>query len=222
MRVAGRAVRIGVCLALVAGTAVVDLTATGLVASTAVASTAAAAPAAAARAPAAVPALLPPEPAGQPSDPIGRTSAPALTSSTGMTTYRGITIDQGTYVLWKKKANLVLLVRKGRVVRAMPTTDLDWKTPVGDYRVQRKDRRTWAWDQGRLWVLNYFVDYGPVRGHSGIAFHEVPVRGSDTYIQPLSSVGSPKYHSHGCARLRPADAKAIWDFTSVGTQVRVR
>ncbi len=149
--------------------------------------------------------------------PARKSAPPAATS------YHGYPIEPGTYVEWKKSANLVFLVRNGTVVRSMPTTDLDWKTPVGNYRVQVKIRHGGAYDQGHDWTLNYFVGYGTVPGHTGIAFHEVPVRGRNTFIQPLSTVGKDAtYQSHGCERLLPADALAVWNFTRIGTEVRVR
>ncbi len=137
-------------------------------------------------------------------------------------TYRGIRIEPGTYIMWKKSANTVLLVRDGRLVRAMPTSDLDWKTPVGTYHVTDKIRQDAAYDQGHWWTLNHFVVYGPIPGHTAIGFHEDPVRNGNVYIQPLHTIGSDAYHSHGCERLTPADAKAVWAFAKVGTEVRVR
>lgn len=135
-----------------------------------------------------------------------------------------MTIEPGTYVLWKKSRNLVVLVRDGVAIRTMPTTDLDWKTPVGDYRVLFKNRVATTVDGGVFYHLPYFVSYGPVPGHTNIGFHEVPVTPKGRHIQPPASVGedSSRYASHGCQRLRSTDAKAVWEFATVGTQVRVR
>ena len=151
-------------------------------------------------------------------------SSPTPTTAAQTAKALGVKIEPGTYILWKKKQNLVVLVRDGQAVRAMPTTDLDSKTPVGTYHVRWKNPRATAVDGGVFYYLDQYVEYGPVPGHTDIAFHQDPVTPKGRWIQPLSSVGSHsgKYASHGCERLRPADAAAVWKFAKVGTEVRVR
>lgn len=130
---------------------------------------------------------------------------------------------RGTYVLWIKAENHVYLVRSGRVVRVMATTGLPWKTPVGDYEVQYKERKAASFEDGVHWTLPYFITFHRRPGASGdIAFHQIPTDPRGAPAQTVASLGQPGLASHGCARLAPADARAVWDFTREGTQVRVR
>ncbi|WP_245306443.1 L,D-transpeptidase [Acidipropionibacterium timonense] len=130
---------------------------------------------------------------------------------------------RGTYVLWIKAENHVYLVRSGRVARVMATTGLPWKTPVGDYKVQYKERKAASFEDGVHWTLPYFIAFYRRPGASGdIAFHQIPTDPRGAPAQTVASLGQPGLASHGCARLAPADARAVWDFTREGTQVRVR
>ncbi len=150
----------------------------------------------------------------EPVDPVAPASA-----GTAYVTYQGIPIEPGTYILWKKSLNKVLFVRNGAVVRAMPATDLDWKTPVGNYRIRFKVPMGYSGQ----WRLQYFMGFYLRPGASYyIGFHMVPRTASGVWIQPLSTVGMPGYSSHGCVRLRPDDALAAWNFAPVGTVVKVR
>lgn len=129
----------------------------------------------------------------------------------------------GSYVLWLRAENHVYLVHKGIVTRVMPTTALSWKTPPGTYKVKYKVAESASLDGKRTWALPYFVAFWRRPGADGdIAFHEVPHDRHSRRAQPLDTVGENGRVSDGCARMRPADAKAIWAFTRVGTQVVVR
>lgn len=126
-------------------------------------------------------------------------------------------------MLWIKAENHVYLVRSGRVVRVMATTGLPWKTPVGDYEVQYKERKAASFEDGVHWTLPYFIAFHRRPGASGdIAFHQIPTDPRGAPAQTVASLGQAGLASHGCARLAPADARAVWDFTREGTQVRVR
>lgn len=153
-------------------------------------------------------------------------AAPAARASSADigASYHGVWLPPGTYLLWKKSKNLVLMVRHGKVIRAMPTTDLDWKTPVGDYHIWYKQSRTYSFDDvGRRVELDYFLPFVVGPGGGNIGFHMVPYYGSrGHWIQPLSTVGKDGYSSHGCLRLRPDDAYAVWLFAQPGTIVKVR
>lgn len=135
----------------------------------------------------------------------------------------GVTIEPGTYVLWKKSANEVFLVKDGAVQRAMPTTDLDWKTPVGDYRVYLRQRNTIGYDeQGRIVHLEYFVAYHKSPLGGDIGFHQMPYYSDGSLIEPMADLGMPGWSSEGCGRLSPSDALAVWDFAPIGMVVKVR
>lgn len=153
--------------------------------------------------------------------PSSRPTIPAASLKLGQPAPAG----GGSYVLWIKAENHVYLVRQGRIIRVMPTTALTWKTPPGNYKVTYKERNSASIDKGHTWVLPYFVAFWRRPTASGdIAFHEVPhdSRTTSRLAQPLNTVGEDGQVSDGCARMKPADAKAIWDFTRVGTHVVVR
>lgn len=129
----------------------------------------------------------------------------------------------GKYVLWIKAENHVYLVDKGVVTRVMVTTGLPWKTPAGTYKVKYKARNSSSLDEGHVWTLPYFVAFWRRPGADGdIAFHEVPHDAKGRLEQPVETLGFPGYQSDGCDRMAPVDARAIWDFTVVGTPVVVR
>lgn len=146
-------------------------------------------------------------------------SAPQASLARGQKSSAG----PGRYVLWIKAESHVYLVDKGVVTRVMVTTGLPWKTPAGNYKVKYKARNSSSLDEGHTWTLPYFVAFWRRPGADGdIAFHEVPHDSKGRLEQPLDTLGFPGYQSDGCDRMAPADAKAIWDFTEVGTPVVVR
>jgi hypothetical protein len=146
------------------------------------------------------------------------TTAPRFTTAAIVGSYNGILVEAGTYALWHKARSTVLLVRNGTVVRAMPTTDNDWTTVPGNYSVKAAPRT----GSSGQYLLPYFTLIGTIPGRTGIGFHSLPVTRSGQYIQPISTVGLPGYESHGCLRLRPADARALASFVRVGMPVKVR
>jgi hypothetical protein len=72
--------------------------------------------------------------------------------------------------------------------------------------------------------MTHFVafTYGKVSG-ARIAFHSVPTYRNGEFAQPLSTVGAltQRGDSEGCIRVLPDDAQAIWDWLSIGDEVRV-
>ena len=98
---------------------------------------------------------------------------------------------------------LVLLIDNNRVVRVMPPSTGASATPTttGTFAVYGKYERWWSVP---------FRMYLPwsVAFVGGIALHEYP----DVPVFPAS---------HGCVRLSAADARRVFDFSSVGMQVRV-
>jgi hypothetical protein len=98
---------------------------------------------------------------------------------------------------------VLLLIRGDRVVRAIhvssgaPATP----TPTGEFRVFRKERRSWsvAYSVSLPWA-SYFT--------GGVAFHGYP----EVPAYPAS---------HGCVRLPLADAPTVYSFARLGTPVRV-
>ena len=98
---------------------------------------------------------------------------------------------------------LALAIENNTVVRAIhvSTGAPGFGTPAGSYSVFRKEVRSWS-VPFKVWLpwASYFV--------GGIAFHEYP----DVPVAPAS---------HGCVRTPRYDARWLYDFTPIGTPVRV-
>ena len=97
---------------------------------------------------------------------------------------------------------LALLVDGGKVVRAVHiSSGAGGRTPVGSFRVYRKERYSWS-VPFEVWMpwASYFS--------GGFAMHEYPV--------------VPAYPaSHGCVRVNRYDAQVVYGFASYGTPVDV-
>ncbi len=97
---------------------------------------------------------------------------------------------------------VALLIENGRVVRTVHiSSGAGGKTPVGSFRVYRKERYSWS-VPFKVWLpwASYFT--------GGVAFHE------------FGSV--PTYAaSHGCIRVNHYDAQLLYAFATIGTPVRV-
>ena len=78
-------------------------------------------------------------------------------------------------------------------------------------------RSRWAVGIGDSGVMEYFVRF--TRGaNAAIGFHSIPTKDGEP-LQTRAQLGTPQ--SHGCIRQALPDAKALWDFAPVGTQVVV-
>jgi len=109
----------------------------------------------------------------------------------------------GTRVEVLLDRQVALLIRDGVVVRTLPVSSgaPGFGTPPGDYRVFRKEDRSWSVPY-KVWLpwASYFV--------GGIAFHESP----DVPAQPAS---------HGCVRTTSFDAEWLYRQIPNGTRVTV-
>ncbi|HEU4567490.1 MAG TPA: L,D-transpeptidase [Marmoricola sp.] len=85
----------------------------------------------------------------------------------------------------------------------------------GDYRVYSRSR--WAVGVDDSGVMQYFVRFAHGR-HAAIGFHSIPTKNGHP-LQTVAQLGTPQ--SHGCIRQRLADARRMWRFAPVGTEVRV-
>jgi hypothetical protein len=85
----------------------------------------------------------------------------------------------------------------------------------GTYAVYSRSR--WAVGIEESGVMQYFVRFahGP---HAAIGFHSIPTK-NGTPLQTEGQLGTPQ--SHGCIRQKLSDAKRMWDFAGVGTDVVV-
>jgi putative peptidoglycan binding protein/L,D-transpeptidase-like protein len=109
---------------------------------------------------------------------------------------RGLELDLGRQVL--------LLVSGGATVRAIhvSTAAPGYHTPVGSFRVYRRERFSWSYPYG-VWLPHalYFSE-----GHALHGYGSVP--------------SFPA--SHGCVRVPLDEAPAVYAFAPLGTPVRVR
>lgn len=85
----------------------------------------------------------------------------------------------------------------------------------GDYQVFSRSR--WAVGIDDSGVMQYFVRFAHGH-HAAIGFHSIPTKHGHA-LQTAAQLGTPQ--SHGCIRQRLADAKRMWRFAPVGTDVRV-
>ena len=100
------------------------------------------------------------------------------------------------------RRQLALLIEANRVVRTVHVSSgAGGKTPLGSFRVYRKERYSWS-VPFKVWLpwASYFT--------GGVAFHE------------FGSV--PTYAaSHGCIRVNHYDAATLFGFAETGTPVDV-
>lgn len=85
----------------------------------------------------------------------------------------------------------------------------------GDYHVYSGSR--WAVGVDDSGVMQYFVRFAHGR-HAAIGFHSIPTKHGHA-LQTVAQLGTPQ--SHGCIRQTLADARRMWRFAPVGTDVRV-
>ncbi len=86
----------------------------------------------------------------------------------------------------------------------------------GRYRVYSMSRDAVSFDSRE--TMNYMVRFASGE-RSAIGFHDIPARADGTLLQSRSDLGTPQ--SAGCIRQWISDAKALWEFSSVGTRVVV-
>lgn len=112
-------------------------------------------------------------------------------------------VRRGRRIEVYRSRGVALLVENGRLRRAIhvSTGAPGFETPLGSFRVYRKERNSWSVPY-RVWLpyASYF------RG--GIAFHESP----DVPARPAS---------HGCVRVPHPEAQGVYAFASIGTRVAV-
>ena len=113
------------------------------------------------------------------------------------------TVSRGRRIEIYRARGVALLIENGRLRRAIhvSTGKRGFETPIGTFRVFRKERNSWSVPY-RVWLpyASYF------RG--GIAFHgytDVPARPA----------------SHGCVRVPHPEAPGVYAFATIGTTVAV-
>ena len=124
---------------------------------------------------------------------------------------------EGRRVVFAKGAQRVWLVDPDGTVAAtyLVSGSVTDNLRPGTYDVYSRSR--WAVGVDDSGVMQYFVRFahGP---HAAIGFHSIPTK-HGTPLQSETLLGTPQ--SHGCIRQRLSDARLMWDFARVGTDVVV-
>jgi len=103
------------------------------------------------------------------------------------------------------------VVRRTYLVSGSVTDNLQ----PGTYSVYSRSLHAWGVDDSG--TMRYMVRFAH-GAHAAIGFHDIP-RLHGAYLQTRDQLGSPQ--SHGCIRQWRPDAKALWAFAPVGTEVDV-
>lgn len=85
---------------------------------------------------------------------------------------------------------------------------------VGHFEVYSKSRYAVSYDYAE--TMQYMVRFDPGNS-SPLGFHTIPVDGEGQPVQTLKQLGTPL--SAGCIRQADADARALWRFAPIGTEV---
>lgn len=147
------------------------------------------------------------------------------------------TADYTTYI--QKSTNLSLLNLEGdknitvdlsqqlmyinigdTTIRTFPVSTGSYKdpTPVGIYKIFLKQTVRVAGS-----VPHYIMPLYQEFKNGGYGIHALPSLANDKGVfwhEALNHIGSPK--SHGCIRLLPDDAQFAWNFTDIGTMMKVQ
>lgn len=125
---------------------------------------------------------------------------------------------EGRRVVFDMSAQRVWLVRRdGSAARNYPVSGSkhDNLSP-GHYEVYSTSRHATSYTY--VETMEYMVRF--TRGeNAAIGFHDIPVGPNGKPVQTRAQLGEPL--SSGCIRQRHRDAKALWDFAPVGTEVVV-
>ena len=79
-------------------------------------------------------------------------------------------------------------------------------------------RSRWAVSFDGQSTMEYFVRFTE-GDNAAIGFHDIPEDSNGDEVQTADQLRTPR--SHGCSRQRLVDAKAMWRFAHIGTDVRV-
>jgi lipoprotein-anchoring transpeptidase ErfK/SrfK len=133
----------------------------------------------------------------------------------------GVPPDSGTgrRVVYDISAQRVWLVEAdGDIARSYLVSGplREEKLPPRTYEVYSKSRHAVALNYRE--TMEYMVRFAYGQ-HAAIGFHDIPVRRNGDPVQTREALGTPR--SSGCVRQWRPDAKALWDFTEVGSTVVV-
>ncbi|MEP7089585.1 MAG: L,D-transpeptidase [Nocardioidaceae bacterium] len=147
---------------------------------------------------------------------------PAAAGTAGQDVVPGLPASSGTgrRIVFDMHSQRVWLVAQRRGEDAVTRTYLvsgsvtDNLSP-GTYQVYSRSMRAWGIDDSGS--MRYMVRFAHGQ-NAAIGFHDIPVL-DGALVQSRDQLGTPE--SHGCIRQWRPDARALWDFAPVGTEVVV-
>jgi lipoprotein-anchoring transpeptidase ErfK/SrfK len=167
-------------------------------------------------------ALVRPTPAVQPmvdAAPAPQSTTPPADIKPAATADLPSNSGSGKRIVYDISAQQVWLVNAdGTVARTyrVSGSKYDQLSP-GSYQVFSRSRHATSWHGTES--MQYMVRFHQ-GARSNIGFHDIPIDTSTgDAVQTLADLGTPL--SDGCIRQDVVDAKALWRFASVGTQVVV-
>ena len=124
----------------------------------------------------------------------------------------------GRRVVFEMSRQRVWLVdAAGRVSRSYPVSGSKYDNlNPGTYSVSSRSAHATAYNSAE--TMRYMVRFAFGRT-APIGFHSIPVLAGGGLAESRSQLGTPQ--SDGCIRQWITDAKALWDFAPVGTEVVV-
>jgi len=148
------------------------------------------------------------EPTGEPT--ADQVLVPGVPSGSG--TGRRVVFDMSDQRVWLvgREAGHDA-VRRSYLVSGSVTDNL----APGSYQVYSRSRHAVGFDDSG--TMDFMVRFTRGR-NAAIGFHDIPMS-DDGLVQSRADLGTPQ--SHGCIRQWRPDAKALWDFASLGTPVVV-
>jgi hypothetical protein len=123
----------------------------------------------------------------------------------------------GRRVVFSTSAQRVWLVDADGTVAATYLVSGSVTDNLGPGKYDVYSRSRWAVGIQDSGVMEYFVRFAH-GANAAIGFHSIPSK-NGTALQTVAQLGTPL--SHGCIRQKLSDAKRMWDFADVGTDVVV-
>lgn len=145
--------------------------------------------------------------------------APPRPTSPAATRPKRVRIGSVRVVLDEQKA--YVYGRTGRLITSMPVSTGLWdSTPTGSFRVFSKSARTFYTPKPQE-KMRWMTRFTKGRNGGNIGFHGIPYVVSKAGEVPFPTPLGKAPSSHGCVRMRNADAKWIFDNLDLGAKVVV-
>ena len=117
---------------------------------------------------------------------------------------------------------IISVIENGEIIREYPISSGKWATPTptGTFQIHRKQTLRVS-SQEIPYRMPYYMAFTP---NGAYGMHALPYLGqgpesSDYWQEALDHIGTPA--SHGCVRLLPADAEALYSWIDVGTPLYI-